>query len=46
MTSARRNTRLTTQQSTGFEALIGALHLQNPERLATIFQHIQPLLAS
>ncbi|MEB3206447.1 MAG: ribonuclease III domain-containing protein [Vampirovibrionales bacterium] len=45
MTSARRNTRLTTQQSTGFEALLGVLHMQNPHRLAEIFGQIHAFLA-
>ncbi|MEB3244738.1 MAG: ribonuclease III domain-containing protein [Vampirovibrionales bacterium] len=45
LTASRRNDRLTTQQATAFEALVGWLHLSQPERLAALLASAVPLLA-
>lgn len=42
--SSRRAEQATHRQATGFEALLGALHLQHPERLAALFILSKPFL--
>ena len=42
--TSRRAEQATHRQATGFEALLGALHLQRPERLQTLFALARPFL--
>ena len=42
--SSRRAEQATHRQATGFEALLGALHLQQPERLVALLALAQPFL--
>jgi len=41
---SRRSEQATHRQATGFEALLGALHLQQPQRLQALFQLAKPFL--
>jgi ribonuclease-3 family protein len=42
--SSRRAEQATHRQATGFEALLGALHLQQPQRLVELFALARPFL--
>jgi ribonuclease-3 family protein len=42
--SSRRAEQATHRQATGFEALLGALHIQQPERLHTLWLVAKPFL--
>lgn len=44
VTTARRNNQKVHRLSTAFEALIGYLYLNNPERLKELFNYITPLI--
>lgn len=44
VTVARRTDQATHRIATGFEALIGALHLQQPQRLQAIFSLLRPII--
>jgi 23S rRNA maturation mini-RNase III len=41
---SRRSEQAIHRQATGFEALLGALHLQQPERLKVLLQLAKPFL--
>lgn len=42
--ASRRNDQALYRQATGFEALLGALFISDPERLAELWGHLDPLL--
>ena len=45
VSAGRRSDQAAHRQATGFETLIGALHLQNPQRLAEVLEAAKPFLA-
>ncbi|OGI04077.1 MAG: hypothetical protein A2104_00170 [Candidatus Melainabacteria bacterium GWF2_32_7] len=45
VTTARRTNQKIHRLSTAFEALVGYLYLNNPERLKDLYSHIDPLIS-